>query len=194
MKRKFAWKKILKMIINVLMLLSLSGCEGCEGWPAYKLTVHNRSSMTVKVAVVGAEGGGTDENSNYLTLSPGKNGFFEIPHGSTGFFVAKAQPVDDWLKYAEQRRQKILRILSSVGAANPDLTPFGESGKTVADLQAEMHQLADKINSSKGKSKEKQCRGVIYTGQNDSPGSLEPYVLITDSESPNSIIIACLYQ
>jgi hypothetical protein len=199
MKRIIGWKKIIRMILNTIMLLSLTGCVGCEEFPPYTLHIHNLSSMTVKVAVEGAVGKGGGAFDNYLTLAPDDSGEFILDNEFNWVYLAKAQPVDDWLKFVEERRQRILRIIDffekqTVTESQP-LPNDLEGGKSLQDLRTELNGITAEINSSQGKTKEKECRGFVYTGEGkDSTKSYDPYVVITDGESAHTIIIACLYK
>jgi hypothetical protein len=188
MKRRMIMKKLWRIFFNFIMLLSLAACDAsCDLDPGNAtIRVFNRSSMTVRVSVEGNQG---QDEPKYVVLAPGENAVYVLEDEL--FYMASGEPIDNWLAFAEGKRQELLSVLSY----NPAASGVVYKGKGVVELRAELSQLTEQIRTYKGTSRIKRCRGVTGSWQGGKDAVVvDSRVLIRDGELANTIIVACLYQ
>ena len=178
MSRSLSIKNLCRIIINIILLLTLTGCEGCTSEINQRVTAHNRSSNSVIVSVQGTS---SQNEAESMVLAPGASGLFKVDNDF--MFLASAEPVDDWLRFAEARRQVLVQ----------DLIPMVKDNAVVdydklQAFESELKQLKNKIDAYKSTSRVKRCRGVM------SINIAESIVLIVDGEVSNTIIVACVYR
>jgi hypothetical protein len=191
MKRKTSMKKLWRMIVNILLLLSLTACEdGCVPKQALLVAVRNRSAIAVKVTV-----SGNVSEETYEVISPGDSRTFEI---SDVVYSARVQPMDDWLEVAQAKRSQLQAILYKLNkppspddpdyqpkVIAPGVTSWTSDPEAIEKVMAELHDLQSKITAYQSQSQVKTCQGFVTL-------DVAGVVNIRDGEVPRTIGIACV--
>jgi hypothetical protein len=191
MKRKTSMKKLWRMIVNILLLLSLTACEdGCVPKQALLVAVRNRSAIAVKVTI-----SGNVSEETYEVISPGDSRTFEI---SDVVYSARVQPMDDWLEVAQAKRSQLQAILYKLNkppspddpdyqptVIAPGVTSWTSDPEAIEKVMAELHDLQSKITAYQSQSQVKTCQGFVTL-------DVAGVVNIRDGEVPRTIGIACV--
>jgi hypothetical protein len=171
MKRTVSVKKILKMIFNIILLLSLTGCASCSMEEAFTIHIQNSSSKSVTVTFIAS-----GNNQAPKVMAPGSFESFQTNSRSYGISV---RINDNWLAWAKGRRAKLIELLNAnFRDANKKLTQ-----QEVNEFKTEVDDITRKIDTYVPSSEKKGCSGMV---KGDSAG-----VGIYDGETSGTINVSC---
>jgi hypothetical protein len=170
MNHKEKSKRILKMIINIILLLSLTGCESCNRDEGGQVTINNNSSKSIKASVL-------------IQSNPNREGIMIAPGGSQRYsaytdYTVRVQVMDNWISWAKGRREKLISQYN----ANLSNSTKKLSQQEMSEIKKEVEEITQKIDTYVPSSQVKTCYGFVkgMDGKSQSKGA---YVRDSGSDS-----------